>query len=210
MQNSCIFRRFSNGQTSNVLLPVCRSASLALACGMIMWTVSLVVPFLSYQWKSRAISAYIATGRYVKLITSAIPVHGLYNIFRIIELYESYGTNCCDGAGDTSSTLRRPFTCATTVAYVAFKFTVLYPCHITESKFEWPRIYKPALGKDNVTPFEIMLVMGTMTGILGFLIWYLEAVLPWTSTIPQPLHFPFMVGSSGARSCFFIILKENV
>lgn len=64
---------------------------------------------------------------------------------------------------------------------------------VSERKFDWPMIYKYALLKDNVLPFEIILAMGSMSGLFGFLIWYLEMVLPWTATIPEPLHFPFKV-----------------
>ncbi|KAM7286788.1 phospholipid-transporting ATPase ABCA3-like [Ixodes scapularis] len=125
-------------------------SSLAVAFGLLLWSATLVVPFLAWHWNNRTLTAYLGLSRWVKLATSLIPVHGLYYIFRIIELYDYY-----------------------------------------ERKFDWPMIYKYALLKDNVLPFEIILIMGSMSGLFGFLIWYLEMVLPWTATIPEPLHFPF-------------------
>ncbi|XP_077523115.1 phospholipid-transporting ATPase ABCA3-like, partial [Amblyomma americanum] len=58
--------------------------------------------------------------------------------------------------------------------------------------FGWPAIYRKALGRDNVTPFTIMLAMGASSCVCAVAIWYLEAVLPWTNVVPLPLHFPFM------------------
>ncbi|KAH8029210.1 hypothetical protein HPB51_023775 [Rhipicephalus microplus] len=125
--------------------------SLGLACGLILWTVSLLGPFLSLQWSARTVSAYIATKSSSKLFASVIPIHGLYFFFRIVEFYESY-----------------------------------------DVPFGWPAIYRKALGRDNVTPFTLMLCMGASAFVFIIGIWYLEAVLPWTNVVPLPLHFPFM------------------
>ncbi|CAN8027928.1 unnamed protein product [Ixodes persulcatus] len=137
-------------------------SSLAVAFGLLLWSATLVVPFLAWHWNNRTLTAYLELPRWVKLATSLIPVHGLYYIFRIIELYDYY-----------------------------------------ERKFDWPMIYKYALLKDNVLPFEIMLAMGSMSGLFGFLIWYLEMVLPWTATIPEPLHFPF-------RASYWNVAEEEI
>ncbi|KAL1466385.1 hypothetical protein MTO96_042770 [Rhipicephalus appendiculatus] len=64
--------------------------SLGLACGLILWTVSLLGPFLSLQWSARTVSAYISTKGSSKISASLIPIHGLYFFFRIVEFYESY------------------------------------------------------------------------------------------------------------------------
>ncbi|KAH6925381.1 hypothetical protein HPB50_004508 [Hyalomma asiaticum] len=125
--------------------------SLGLACGLILWTVSLLGPFLSIEWTARTVSAYIATKSGSKIAASMIPIHGLYFFFRIVEFYESY-----------------------------------------DVAFGWPAIYRKALGRDNVTPFTLMLCMGTSSFVFSLAIWYLEAVLPWTNVVPLPLHFPFM------------------
>ncbi|KAH7984994.1 hypothetical protein HPB52_024391 [Rhipicephalus sanguineus] len=90
--------------------------SLGLACGLILWTVSLLGPFLSLEWSARTVSAYISTKSSSKLSASVIPIHGLYFFFRIVEFYESY-----------------------------------------DVPFGWPAIYRKALGRDNVTPFTLML-----------------------------------------------------
>ncbi|KAH7986319.1 hypothetical protein HPB52_025062 [Rhipicephalus sanguineus] len=125
--------------------------SLGLACGLILWTVSLLGPFLSLEWSARTVSAYISTKSSSKLSASVIPIHGLYFFFRIVEFYESY-----------------------------------------DVPFGWPAIYRKALGRDNVTPFTLMLCMGASAFVFSLGIWYLEAVLPWTNVVPLPLHFPFM------------------
>ncbi|XP_075554666.1 phospholipid-transporting ATPase ABCA3-like [Dermacentor variabilis] len=127
------------------------TASLGLACGLILWTVSLLGPFLSLEWSARTVSAYITTKSSAKIGASLIPIHGLYFFFRIVEFYESY-----------------------------------------DVPFGWPAIYRKALGRDNVTPFTIMLCMGASSFVFSVAIWYLEAVLPWTNVVPLPLHFPFM------------------
>ncbi|XP_075723982.1 phospholipid-transporting ATPase ABCA3 [Rhipicephalus microplus] len=125
--------------------------SLGLACGLILWTVSLLGPFLSLEWTARTVSAYISTKSSSKVAASLIPIHGLYFFLRIVEFYESY-----------------------------------------DVPFGWPAIYRKALGRDNVTPFTLMLCMGASSFVFTVAIWYLEAVLPWTNVVPLPLHFPFM------------------
>ncbi|KAL1476309.1 hypothetical protein MTO96_036604, partial [Rhipicephalus appendiculatus] len=125
--------------------------SLGLACGLILWTVSLLGPFLSLEWTARTVSAYISTKSSSKIAASLIPIHGLYFFLRIVEFYESYDVS-----------------------------------------FGWPAIYRKALGRDNVTPFTLMLCMGASSIVFTVAIWYLEAVLPWTNVVPLPLHFPFM------------------
>ncbi|XP_075556619.1 phospholipid-transporting ATPase ABCA3-like [Dermacentor variabilis] len=127
------------------------TASLGLTCGLILWTVSLLGPFLSLEWSARTVSAYIATKSSSKIAASVIPIHGMYFFFRIVEFYESY-----------------------------------------DVPFGWPAIYRKALGRDNVTPFTILLCMGISSFVFSVAIWYLEAVLPWTNVVPLPLHFPFM------------------
>ncbi|EEC04725.1 ABC transporter, putative, partial [Ixodes scapularis] len=116
-------------------------SSLAVAFGLLLWSATLVVPFLAWHWNNRTLTAYLGLSRWVKLATLRLNL--------------------------------RP------------------KMPVSERKFDWPMIYKYALLKDNVLPFEIILVMGSMSGLFGFLIWYLEMVLPWTATIPEPLHFPF-------------------
>ncbi|XP_077548322.1 phospholipid-transporting ATPase ABCA3-like [Haemaphysalis longicornis] len=125
--------------------------SLGLTCGLILWTVSLLGPFLSLHWRARTVSSYLGVSRLAKLATSLMPIHGLYYIFRIVEFYESY-----------------------------------------DLTFDLPSIYRPALDRDNVSPFDLMLAMGFSSAVGGTAIWYLEAVLPWTSIVPLPLHFPCM------------------
>nr|XP_054928919.1 phospholipid-transporting ATPase ABCA3-like [Dermacentor andersoni] len=127
------------------------TVSLGLTCGLILWTVSLLGPFLSLEWSARTVSAYIATKGSSKIAASVIPIHGLYFFFRIVEFYESY-----------------------------------------DVAFGWPAIYRKALGRDNVTPFTVLLCMGISSFVFSVAIWYLEAVLPWTNVVPLPLHFPFM------------------
>lgn len=62
-----------------------------MAFGLLLWSATLVVPFLAWHWNNRTLTAYLGLSRWVKLATSLIPVHGLYYIFRIIELYDYYG-----------------------------------------------------------------------------------------------------------------------
>ncbi|XP_077523114.1 uncharacterized protein LOC144133940 [Amblyomma americanum] len=66
------------------------TASLGVACGLILWTVSLLGPFLSLHWTARTVSSYVATKSAAKIATSVAPIHGLYYFFRIVEFYESY------------------------------------------------------------------------------------------------------------------------
>ncbi|XP_064476771.1 ATP-binding cassette sub-family A member 2-like isoform X2 [Ornithodoros turicata] len=128
-----------------------KEASFGTSFAISIWTATGLIPFLYFHWVRRSVTLYAQMSRHVKLFTAGIPLHGLYYIFRVSELYESY-----------------------------------------ETTFDWPKVYTFALSKDNVSPFEIMISMGICSIICAFLLWYLEVVLPWTSTAPLPLYFPFM------------------
>ncbi|CAN8004393.1 unnamed protein product, partial [Ixodes hexagonus] len=48
-------------------------SSLALAFGLLLWSAALAVPFLTWHWSHRTVSAYLRLPRWVKLATSLIP-----------------------------------------------------------------------------------------------------------------------------------------
>ncbi|XP_064476304.1 uncharacterized protein LOC135390539 [Ornithodoros turicata] len=127
------------------------AASYGTAFAMFLWTATFFAPFIAFHWVKRSVSLYCKMDRKYKLYTATIPIHGLYYIFRISELYKSYDQN-----------------------------------------FEWQKIYTYALNKDNVNAFELMLSLAAFSIFCPILIWYLEVVLPWTTTAPLPVYFPFM------------------